>query len=120
MTADAPQALHEAAAGRARAELSQRRITALFDSEVQIETSGINVEAGGSWSRFLQTLTRRPRLAEPARAGQLPERFQKLFLALVAGQIVNTSERRPALHTLLARHSSRADILKIQLPFVTP
>lgn len=97
MTTDA-QALHEQL-WEARAELSHRRITALFDTDpdrherYQCQSNGLVVD----FSKHLIDDHVWQLLIELASAHALPDAFS----GLVAGQSVNTSECRPALHTLL-------------------
>jgi glucose-6-phosphate isomerase len=97
MTTDA-QTLHEQLRD-ARAELSHRRITALFDTDpdrherYQCQSHGLVVD----FSKHLIDDHVWQLLIELASAHALPAAFS----GLVAGQSVNTSECRPALHTLL-------------------
>ena len=97
MTTDA-QALNEQL-WEARAELSHRRITALFDTDpdrherYQCQSNGLVVD----FSKHLIDDHVWQLLIELASAHALPDAFS----GLVAGQSVNTSECRPALHTLL-------------------
>ena len=97
MTTDV-QALHEQL-WEARAELSHRRITALFDTDpdrherYQCQSNGLVVD----FSKHLIDDHVWQILIELASAHALPDAFS----GLVAGQSVNTSECRPALHTLL-------------------
>ena len=97
MTTDA-QTLHEQLRD-ARAELSHRRITTLFDTDpdrherYQCQSHGLVVD----FSKHLIDDHVWQLLIELASAHALPAAFS----GLVAGQSVNTSECRPALHTLL-------------------
>ena len=97
MTTDA-QTLHEQLRD-ARAELSHRRITTLFDTDpdrherYQCQSHGLVVY----FSKHLIDDHVWQLLIELASAHALPAAFS----GLVAGQSVNTSECRPALHTLL-------------------
>ena len=97
MTTDA-QALHEQL-WEARAELSHRRITALFDTDpdrherYQCQSNGLVVD----FSKHLIDDHVWQLLIELASAHALPDAFS----GLVAGPSVNTSECRPALRTLL-------------------
>tara|TARA_Y100000385_G_scaffold86130_1_gene88516 strand:+ start:106 stop:1731 length:1626 start_codon:yes stop_codon:yes gene_type:complete len=97
MTTDA-QALHEQLR-EARAGLSDRRITALFDTDpdrherYQCQSHGLVVD----FSKHLVDDHVWQLLIELASAHALPDAFADL----VSGQSVNTSECRPALHTLL-------------------
>lgn len=97
MTTDA-KALNEQL-WEARAELSHRRITALFDTDpdrherYQCQSNGLVVD----FSKHLIDDHVWQLLIELASAHALPDAFS----GLVAGQSVNTSECRPALHTLL-------------------
>ncbi len=92
------QALHEKLRV-AGAELSHQRITALFDTDplrherYQCRSNGLVVD----FSKHLIDDHVWQLLIELASANDLPE----AFTVLVAGHPVNTSERRPALHTLL-------------------
>ena len=97
MTTDA-QTLHEQLRD-ARAELSHRRISTLFDTDpdrherYQCQSHGLVVD----FSKHLIDDHVWQLLIELASAHALPAAFS----GLVAGQSVNTSECRPALHTLL-------------------
>jgi glucose-6-phosphate isomerase len=97
MTIDA-QALHEQLR-EARAELGHQQITALFDADpqrherYQCQSNGLVVD----FSKHLINDHVWQSLIELASAHALPD----AFTALVAGHCVNTSEGRPALHTLL-------------------
>ena len=97
MTTDA-QTLHEQLRD-ARAELSHRRITTLFDTDpdrherYQCQSHGLVVD----FSKHLIDDHVWQLLIELASAQALPA----AFAGLVVGQSVNTSECRPALHTLL-------------------
>ena len=97
MTTDA-QTLHEQLRD-ARAELSHRSITTLFDTDpdrherYQCQSHGLVVD----FSKHLIDDHVWQLLIELASAHALPAAFS----GLVAGQSVNTSECRPALHTLL-------------------
>ena len=97
MTTDA-QTLHEQLHD-ARAELSHRSITTLFDTDpdrherYQCQSHGLVVD----FSKHLIDDHVWQLLIELASAHALPAAFS----GLVAGQSVNTSECRPALHTLL-------------------
>ena len=97
MTIDA-QALHEQLR-EARAELGHQQISALFDADpqrherYQCQNNGLVVD----FSKHLINDHVWQLLIELASAHALPD----AFTALVAGHCVNTSEGRPALHTLL-------------------
>ena len=97
MTTD-EQTLHEQLRD-ARAELSHRRISTLFDTDpdrherYQCQSHGLVVD----FSKHLIDDHVWQLLIELASAHALPAAFS----GLVAGQSVNTSECRPALHTLL-------------------
>ena len=97
MTTDA-QTLHEQLC-EARAELSHRRITTLFDTDpgraerYQCQSNGLVVD----FSKHLIDDHVWQLLIELASAHAL----SAAFAGLVVGQSVNTSECRPALHTLL-------------------
>ena len=97
MTIDA-QALHEQLR-EARAELGHQQITALFDADpqrherYQCQSNGLVVD----FSKHLINDHVWQSLIELASAHALPD----AFTALVTGHCVNTSEGRPALHTLL-------------------
>ena len=91
----APQALHEALLDAASA-LGETRIAHLF-SEVPDRADRYRCEAGGlslDFSKHLLSDDAWQSLLELASARALPEAFS----SLIAGQIVNTSERRPALY----------------------
>ncbi len=106
-----PQALHEALLDAA-SELSEERVDHLF-SKAPDRADRYRCEAGGlslDFSKHLLSDNAWQSLLELASARALPEAFS----SLVAGQIVNTSERRPALHTLLrgtevSRHPEKSD-----------
>ena len=97
MSIDA-QALHEKLR-EAQAALSHQRITALFDTDphrherYRCRSNGLVVD----FSKHLIDDHVWQLLIELASAHALPE----AFAALVEGHLVNASERRPALHTLL-------------------
>ena len=97
MSIDAP-ALHERLR-EAHGALSHQRITGLFDTDsdrhkrYQCHSNGLVVD----FSKHLLNDHVWQLLVELASVHALPE----AFAALVAGHSVNTSARRPALHTLL-------------------
>ena len=110
----APQALHEALLDAAAA-LRQERIDHLFD-EAPDRADRYRCEVGGlslDFSKHLLHDDAWQNLLELASARALPEAFS----SLIAGEKVNTSERRPALHTLLRGteadgHSEKSDAVQ--------
>ena len=93
-----PPALHEALLDAAAA-LSEERIDHLF-SEAPDRADRYRCEAGGlslDFSKHLLNDDAWQSLLELASVRALPEAFS----SLTTGEMINTSEQRPALHTLL-------------------
>jgi glucose-6-phosphate isomerase len=93
-----PTALHDALTQAAEALRSQR-IEGLFDTTPD-RTSGYRCEAAGltlDYSKHLLDDNAWQTLLTVSDSQALPA----AFASLIGGEIVNTSEHRPALHTLL-------------------
>ncbi len=112
-----PQALHEALQDIA-SETAQQRIEQLFTDSpdradrYRCEGAGLTLD----FSKHLLTDDALQTLLELATVRSLPEAFKQL----IQGQQVNSSERRPALHTLLRgtatdAHAERASAVDTTL-----
>ena len=110
MAAPTP-ALHEALLDAA-SSLSTQRVEALFDSnsdrakEYRCSAAGLTLD----FSKHLLDDSAWQRLLELADSRELPQAFS----ALIGGALINTSEQRPALHTLLRGTANSQHLEKSQ------